>query len=83
MYFKMAKNVKSLIIFARDCSREKTKRRLKLNFRRLRTGKRQVVRFYSLYWLYRIKNTMKKLPQIVYKLANEFLNFKMAKNIYF
>ena len=26
--------------------------------------------FYSLYW---IKNTMKKLPQIVYRLANEFL----------
>jgi hypothetical protein len=26
---------------------------------------------------------MKKLPQIVYRLANEFLKFKMVKNIYF
>jgi hypothetical protein len=33
--------------------------------------------------LYRIKNTMKKLPQIVYMLANEFLKFKMFRNIYF
>ena len=33
--------------------------------------------------LYRIKNTMKKLSQIVYRLANEFLKFKMVKNIYF
>jgi hypothetical protein len=32
---------------------------------------------------YRIKNTMKKLPQIVYRLANEFFKFKMLKNIYF
>jgi hypothetical protein len=31
--------------------------------------------------LYRIKNTMKKLPQIVYRLANEFLKFKMVKKI--
>jgi hypothetical protein len=29
--------------------------------------------------LYRIKNTMKKLPQIVYRLANEFLKFKWLK----
>jgi hypothetical protein len=34
--------------------------------------------FYS---LYRIKNKTKKLPQIVYRLANEFLKFKMVKNI--
>jgi hypothetical protein len=33
--------------------------------------------------LYKIKNTMKKLPQIVYRLANEFLKLKMVKNIYF
>jgi hypothetical protein len=26
---------------------------------------------------------MKKLPQIVYRLANEFLKFKMVKKIYF
>ena len=25
---------------------------------------------------------MKKLPQIVYSLANEFLKFKMVKNVY-
>jgi hypothetical protein len=25
----------------------------------------------------------KKLPQIVYRLGNEFLKFKMVKNIYF
>jgi hypothetical protein len=44
----------------------------------------QVVRFF--YSLYRIKNTMKKLPQIIYRLANDFLNlnyFKMIKNIYY
>jgi hypothetical protein len=38
---------------------------------------RQVVRF--LYGLYRIKNTMKKLPQIVTAVENEFLKFKMGK----
>jgi hypothetical protein len=27
--------------------------------------------------------TLKKLPQIVHRLANEFLKFKMVKNIYF
>jgi hypothetical protein len=29
------------------------------------------------------KTQRKKLPQIVYGLANEFLKFKMVKNIYF
>jgi hypothetical protein len=38
---------------------------------------------FAFYSLYRIKNTMKKLPQIVYRLAKEFLKFKMIKNIYF
>jgi hypothetical protein len=33
--------------------------------------------------LYRINNTMKKLPQIDNRLANEFLKFKMVKNIFF
>jgi hypothetical protein len=31
----------------------------------------------------RLKTQWKKLPQIVYRLANEFLKFKMVKNIYF
>jgi hypothetical protein len=39
-------------------------------------------KLFAFYSLYRIKNTMKKLPQIVYRLANEFLKFKMVKNIY-
>jgi hypothetical protein len=42
----------------------------------LQTRKQQVVAFYN---LYRIKNTMKKLPQIVFRLANKFLKFKMVK----
>ena len=36
---------------------------------------------FAFYSLYRIKNTMKKHPQTVYRLANEFLKFKMVKNI--
>ena len=40
-------------------------------------------KLFAFYSLYRIKNTMKKLPQIVYRLANEFLKFKMFRNIYF
>jgi hypothetical protein len=40
-------------------------------------------KLFAFYSLYRIKNTTKKLPQIVYRLANEFLKFKMVKNIYF
>ena len=36
-------------------------------------------KLFAFYSLYRIKNTMKKLPQIVYRSANEFLNFKMVK----
>jgi hypothetical protein len=40
-------------------------------------------KLFAFYSLYRIKNTMKKLPQIVYRSANEFLKFKMIKiNIY-
>ena len=33
--------------------------------------------------LYRIKNAMIKLPQIIYRLANEFLKFKMVKKYMF
>jgi hypothetical protein len=40
-------------------------------------------KLFAFYSLYRIKNTMKKLPQIIYWLANEFLKFGMVKNIYF
>jgi hypothetical protein len=40
-------------------------------------------KLFAFYSLYKIKNTMKKLPQIVYRLANEFLKLKMVKNIYF
>jgi hypothetical protein len=38
---------------------------------------------FAFYSLYRVKNTMQKIPQIVYRLANEFLKFKMVKNVYF
>jgi hypothetical protein len=31
----------------------------------------------------RENGTIKKLPQIVYRIANEFLKVKMVKNIYF
>ena len=44
---------------------------------------REKGKLFAFYSLYRIKNTMKKLPHIVYRLANEFLKFKMVKNIYF
>ena len=44
---------------------------------------REKGRLFAFYSLYRIKNTTKKLPQIVYRLANEFFKFKMVKNIYF
>jgi hypothetical protein len=37
----------------------------------------------AFYRLHRIKNTMKKLPQIFFRLANQLLKFKMVKNIYF
>jgi hypothetical protein len=40
-------------------------------------------KLFAFYSLYRIKNTMKKLPQIVYRFENEFLKFKMVRNIYF
>ena len=40
-------------------------------------------KLFAFYSLYRIKNTMKKLLQIVYRLANEILKFKKVKNIYF
>jgi hypothetical protein len=39
-------------------------------------------KLFAFYSPFRIKNTMKKLPQIVYRLANEFLNLKMVKNIF-
>jgi hypothetical protein len=44
---------------------------------------RQNCKLFAFYSLHRIKNTIKKLPQIVYRLANEFLKFKMVKDIYF
>jgi hypothetical protein len=47
-------------------------------FRERENGK-----LFAFYGLYRIKNTTNKLPQIVNSLANEFLKFKMVKNIYF
>jgi hypothetical protein len=40
-------------------------------------------KLFTFYSLYRIFYTMKKLPQIAYRLANEFLEFEMVKNIYF
>jgi hypothetical protein len=40
-------------------------------------------KLFAFYSLYMIKNTVKKLLQIVYRLANEFLKFKKVKNIYF
>jgi hypothetical protein len=40
-------------------------------------------KLFAFYSFYRIKSTIKKLPQIVYRLENEFLKFKMVKNIYF
>ena len=39
-------------------------------------------KLFAFYSLYRIKNTIKKPLQIVYRLANEFLKFKMGKNLY-
>jgi hypothetical protein len=44
---------------------------------------RENCKLFAFYSLYRIKNTIKKLPQIVYRLSSEFLKFKMVKNIYF
>jgi hypothetical protein len=56
---------------------------------------REKGKLFAFYSLYRIKNTIKKLPQIVfkntikklpqivYRLANECLAFKMVTNIYF
>ena len=44
---------------------------------------REKGKLFAFYSLYRIKNTIKKLPRIVYRFANEFLEFKMVTNIYF
>jgi hypothetical protein len=46
------------------------------NFRRFRTKNGKLFAFFS---LYRIKNTIKKLPQIVFRLANDFLYLKWLK----
>jgi hypothetical protein len=41
-------------------------------------GARENGKLFAFYSLYRIKNTIKKLPQIVYRLANKF-NLKWLK----
>ena len=53
-----------------------------LNFRRFANEKTASCSLLILIAFTGLK-TMKKLPQIVYRLANEFFKFKLVRNIYF
>jgi hypothetical protein len=44
---------------------------------------RENSKLFAFYSLDGNKNTMKKLPAVVYKLANKCFIFKLVKNIYF